>query len=173
MSLHLKVSAISGMSNCTFSSLVTLMHSHSLHSILCPAVRVTLENANLITSLPCLKIFSDSHASQEKSPQSACPQGPNQGLERPAPTPFSILVLGFLCPSPFLASLHPPICLLLSASGPLHLPSLSSVLPLLHWPITKLHQTAEMSFLWRNLLFTLLPLAVPYNIYHNHNYEHD
>lgn len=170
ISLHLKISVISGMSNCTFSSLVTLIHSHCLCSILCPAVRVTLENANLITSLfknlqglPCL--------SGKKSKVSMFTRPHKAWWDQPPPHSPSLSWSSFALPSSW------PLSILQYASSSLlqglrTYCSFPLLLPQFHWPITKVYQTAEMSFPWRNLSFTMVPLAVPYNICHNHNYVH-
>lgn len=144
--LHPQISVISDESNSTFSSLVTWL-THTLLSIHCPAVRVTLENANLITSLPCLKSLVVPHASQGKVWR------PHKASETSSPPH-----------SPSWASLPSQVCLLLSASGPLHTLFPSSSPNLTGHALIVLTRQLKYSLgvtFPNTLPFILMPLAVP------------
>lgn len=133
------------MSNYTFSSLVTSIH-HSLHSILCPAVRVALENANLITLLPCLKSPMAPQVSGKSPNSSVCHKAPKGPVRLSHSPPF-------FWSSSAPPSHWPPRCLLLSASGLLHT-QLPSSPPLLDFPGQgphSLYQAAAMSLSGRNV----------------------
>lgn len=165
------VSIVSGQRNCTFSSLVSLSLP-VLHPPPCSQSDFGKCRSDHITLL--FKICTGSLCLSGKSPKSlAWLQGP----ARPTPTPtlFSIPVPEFLCPSVPLASLHPPMCLFLSASGPLHMLFSSSPLPptsVVNVP-TAFTKQLKCHFLGETIL---MPYQVPschllfhYNMDHKHD----
>lgn len=141
-----------------------LVHSHSLLSILCPAVRVTSENANLITSLVCLKSLVAAHASQEKVQGSQHVHKSPQAV-RPSPHPIlhPWLLSTLQCASSLLPQGFCTYC-----SFPL-------LLPQLHWRcLPSPYQAVKVSFPSRNI--PRMPYHLPSchllllsNIYHNHD----